>query len=71
MCKGNITKSLENLEQFTFLEVGDEKYVLTPYMISYIHDNIDKETKSKYMNTICNFYKDILFNSYVQIGPLH
>ena len=71
MWKGNITKSLENLEQFTFLEVGAEKYVLTPYMISYIQDSIDKETKSKYMNIICNFYKVILFNSYVQIGLRH
>jgi len=41
MWVANISKSLQNLEQLAFLEVGVEKYMLTPYMISYIEDSID------------------------------
>ena len=37
----NIRKSLENLEALSFLETGLEKYVLTPFMISYVEDTID------------------------------
>ena len=34
----DITAILQDLEKLSFLEVGVEKYVLTPYMISYIND---------------------------------
>ena len=68
MWKDKIEKSLENLEQLTFLEVGVEKYMLTPYMISYVNQTIEMDSKSKYMKIICNFYKEILFDSYLKIG---
>lgn len=64
----NLEKSLGNLEQLSFLEVGVEKYVLTPYMLSYIDGSIELSTKYNYMSIICQFYMDILLDSYRQIG---
>ena len=57
-----------NLEQLSFLEVGLEKYVLTPYMITFIDSTLDLMTKSEYMKQICIFYKDLLQKNYQQIG---
>lgn len=64
----NLEKSLGNLEQLSFLEVGVEKYVLTPYMLSYIDGSIELASKYNYMTIICQFYMDILLDSYRQIG---
>ena len=64
----DVTEILQDLEKLSFLEVGVEKYVLTPYMISYINDQLDLSTKIDYMKRICNFYKDLLKKNYEQIG---
>ena len=64
----NVSENLMNLEQLSFLEVGLEKYVLTPYMITFIDSTLDLMTKSEYMKQICIFYKDLLQKNYQQIG---
>ena len=38
MWNKDVPEILQDLEKLSFLEVGVEKYVLTPYMISYIND---------------------------------
>ena len=41
MWNADVKKSVETLEQFSFLEVAEEKIALTPYMLSYIDQTID------------------------------
>ena len=64
----SIRQSIQNLEQLAFMEVGVDRIILTPYMLSYIEDTIDVKSKLIYMNIIIEFYTELLEHGYRCIG---
>lgn len=65
-----LTDSLERLRVLSFLEVGVEKLMLTPSIMSYIGDTLLDESKNDYMQRICDFYQGLLYESYKQFGRM-
>jgi len=65
-----LTDSLERLRELSFLEVGVEKLMLTPSIMSYIGDTLLDESKNDYMQRICDFYQGLLYESYEQFGRM-
>lgn len=63
-------KSLSRLTSFSFFDVSTskEKLLLTPTMIKYVDDSMEQSSKKNYLLRICNFYKELLLKSYLEIG---
>lgn len=61
--KNELTDGLERLRELSFLEFS-EKLMLTPSIMNYIEDTMEKELKKECMHRICNFYQKLLLESY-------
>lgn len=66
----DISRSLERLSELSFFETGTNKLNLTPTMISYIENHMDESSKKFYFLNICEFYRNILYESYLHIGKV-
>ena len=63
-----VTQSIERFTELSLLEVGVKKIQLTPTMLKFIEENIDHRSKNEYMESISDFYNQLLGQSYEQIS---
>ena len=59
-----VEKSIENLQNINFLEIGGEKITLNAFLMNYVQETIDDDSKWKLMNTIAEFYGNRLMDMY-------
>ena len=62
--QSEVEKSIENLENINFLETGGEKIALNAFLMNYVQETIDDDSKWKLMNTIAEFYGNRLMDMY-------
>ena len=54
--RDEVEKSILNLEQINFLEPGAEKIALNAFLMNFVQETIDDESKWKLMISIADFY---------------
>ena len=67
-CDHNINETLERLQQLSFFEVGVDKYLLSPYMMYFVNNNLETASKVQFMTMMCTYYKELLEQNYKVIG---
>lgn len=67
-CSHDLNASLQNLERLSFLEVGVDKYLLSPYMMYFVANNLEPTSKVQFMKMICKYYRELLQENYKIIG---
>ena len=59
-----VEKSIENLENINFLEPSTEKIALNAFLMNFVQETIDDDSKWKLMNIIADFYSQRLLDVY-------